>query len=260
MAPAVLWELGADVVTIGVEPDGFNINRGCGATQPGALQSQVVAHGAHLGIALDGDADRLQMVDEHGALIDGDQVMALIARSWREGGRLSGGCVAATVMSNLGLERFLGGLGLGLERAPVGDRYVLEAMRARGCNLGGEQSGHIILTDYATTGDGLIAALQVLAVIVAAGRPASEVLRVFTPLPQILKNIRLANGSKPLEVPAVKQAIAAAEARLKGSGRILVRKSGTEPLIRVMAEGEDPALVGRVVDDVAAAIAAAAGG
>ena len=259
MAPAVLWELGAEVVTIGVEPDGYNINRECGATHPATLQSQVVAHGAHLGIALDGDADRLQMVDEHGSIIDGDQVMGLIARSWADSGRLLGGCVAATVMSNLGLERYLKGFGIGLLRAAVGDRYVLEAMRAQGCNLGGEQSGHIILTDYATTGDGLIAALQVLAVIAGAGKPASEVLRVFAPLPQILKNVRFANGGRPLEAPAVKAAIAAAEQSLNGTGRVLVRKSGTEPLVRVMAEGEDAALVRRVVDDVAAAIAAVNG-
>jgi phosphoglucosamine mutase len=259
MAPAVLWELGAEVITVGVEPDGYNINRECGATHPAVLQSQVVAHGAHLGIALDGDADRLQMVDEHGAIIDGDQVMGLIARSWQESGRLLGGCVAATVMSNLGLERYLKGFGVGLLRSAVGDRYVLEAMRAQGCNLGGEQSGHIILTDYATTGDGLIAALQVLAVIAGAGKPASEVLRVFSPMPQILKNVRFANGGKPLEASTVKAAIAAAEQTLNGTGRVLVRKSGTEPLVRVMAEGEDEALVQRVVDDVAAAIAAANG-
>lgn len=257
IAPAVLWELGAEVVTVGVEPDGYNINRECGATHPATLQSQVVAHGAHLGIALDGDADRLQMVDEHGAIIDGDQVMGLIARSWHDSGRLTGGHVAATVMSNLGLERYLGGFGVGMLRAAVGDRYVLEAMRAHGCNLGGEQSGHIILTDYATTGDGVVAALQVLAVIASAGKPASEVLRVFTPLPQVLKNVRFANGGTPLEAPSVKAAIAAAEKKLTGAGRILVRKSGTEPLVRVMAEGEDAALVGHIVDDVAAAIAAA---
>ena len=257
IAPAVLWELGADVVTVGVEPDGYNINRECGATHPATLQSQVVAHGADLGIALDGDADRLQMVDEHGAIIDGDQVMGLIARSWHDAGRLTGGRVAATVMSNLGLERYLQGFGVGLLRAAVGDRYVLEAMRSHGCNLGGEQSGHILLTDYATTGDGLVAALQVLAVIAAAGKPASEVLRVFTPLPQILKNVRFANGGTPLDAPSVKAAITAAEKRLNGTGRLLVRKSGTEPLVRVMAEGEDATLVGTVVDDVAAAIAAA---
>ena len=258
IAPAVLWELGADVITIGVDPDGFNINQGCGATSPDILQSQVVAHNAHLGIALDGDADRLQMADETGHLIDGDQVMALIARSWHDAGRLSAKCITATVMSNLGLERYLGDFGVGLVRAPVGDRYVLEAMREHRCNLGGEQSGHIILADYATTGDGLIAALQVLAVLVAAGRPASEVLRVFTPLPQILKNIRV-NGVA-LDSQAVKAAIAAAESQLGGAGRLLVRRSGTEQLIRVMAEGEDRVLVDRIVDDVAAAIVQAAGG
>ena len=258
IAPAVLWELGADVVTIGVDPDGFNINHACGATSPDALQSQVVAHGAHIGIALDGDADRLQLVDETGHLIDGDQVMALIARSWHEARRLTGGCIAATVMSNLGLEKFISGLGLKLVRAPVGDRYVLEAMRERRCNLGGEQSGHIIMSDYATTGDGLIAALQVLAVLVAAGRPASEMLRVFSPFPQIMKNIRV-NGGAPLDAHSVKAAIAAAQSQLGAAGRLLVRRSGTEPLIRVMAEGEDKALVDRIVADVAAAIAQAAG-
>ncbi len=258
IAPAVLWELGADVVTIGVEPDGFNINQKCGAAFPATLQEQVVTHGADLGIALDGDADRLQMIDETGHLIDGDQVMALIARTWHQAQRLSGGCVAATVMSNLGLERYVKGLGLDFIRAPVGDRYVVEAMRERGCNLGGEQSGHIVLADYATTGDALIAALQVLAVLVAAGRKASETLRVFAPLPQIMKNVRI-NGGLPLESRTVKAAIAAAETSLGGAGRLLVRKSGTEPLIRVMAEGEDPTLVGRIVDDVAAAIAHAAG-
>lgn len=254
IAPAVLWELGADVIPIGVDPDGFNINQECGATHPEALRSQVVAHGAHLGIALDGDADRLQMVDETGHLIDGDQVMALIAKSWHDAGRLRGDCLAATVMSNFGLERYLAAAGVRMVRAPVGDRYVLEAMREHGCNLGGEQSGHIILADYATTGDALISALQVLAVLVTARRPASEVLRVFTPLPQIMKNVRI-NGTRPLELPVVKSAIAAAETRLGRTGRLLVRPSGTEPLIRVMAEGEDERLVGGIVDDVAAAIA-----
>ena len=257
IAPAVLWELGADVIPIAVDPDGFNINQGCGAAHPDALRSQVVAHGAHLGIALDGDADRLQMVDETGHSIDGDQVMGLIAKSWHDAGRLRGGCLAATVMSNLGLERHLAGFGVKLVRAPVGDRYVLEAMRERGCNLGGEQSGHIILADYATTGDALISALQVLAVIVEARRPASEVLRVFTPLPQVMKNVRV-NGTTPLEMPAVKSAIAAAEQKLGGRGRLLVRRSGTEPLIRVMAEGEDEHQVGGIVDDLAAVIARAA--
>jgi phosphoglucosamine mutase len=257
IAPTVLWELGADVIPIGVDPDGFNINKACGAADPEALRGQVVAHGAHLGIALDGDADRLQMVDETGHLIDGDQVMALIAGSWHEAGRLRGGRLAATVMSNLGLERFLAARGLGLVRAPVGDRYVLEAMREHGCNIGGEQSGHVILADYATTGDALISALQVLAVLVTARRPASEVLRVFAPLPQVMKNVRV-NGGTPLEAVAVRSAIATAESKLGTAGRLLVRRSGTEPLIRVMAEGEDARLVGLVVDEVAAAIARAA--
>jgi len=257
-APTVLWELGAEVVPIGVEPDGFNINRACGATDPRAMQEQVVAHGAHVGIALDGDADRLIMVDEQGRAIDGDQVIALIARSWAETGRLAGGGVAGTVMANLGLERFLGGIGLTLARAAVGDRYVLEMMRSRGYNLGGEQSGHIILSDYTTTGDGLVAALQVLAVILQRGRAASEVCRVFVPLPQTLRNVRL-NGGDPMAAPAVQDAIRAAEGALAGSGRLLVRKSGTEPVVRVMAEGEDEATVRRVVDDLAAAIARAVG-
>jgi phosphoglucosamine mutase len=257
-APTVLWELGAEVTSIGVEPDGFNINRGCGATDPRALQEQVVARGAHCGIGLDGDADRLIMVDEHGHVIDGDQVMALIARSWAEGGRLSGGGIAGTVMSNLGLERFLGGLGLILGRAAVGDRYVLEMMRSRGYNVGGEQSGHIILSDYTTTGDGLVAALQVLAVLLQRGRPASEVARVFAPLPQTLRNVRLGGGD-PMATQAVQDAIRAAEATLARGGRLLVRKSGTEPVVRVMAEGEDEATVTRVVEELAATIARAAG-
>lgn len=257
LAPKILWELGAEVVPIGVDPDGFNINRACGATHPEALQSQVVAHGAHLGIALDGDADRLQMVDETGHLIDGDQVIGLIVRSWRDAKRLTSKCIAGTVMSNFGLERYLGTMGLELVRASVGDRYVLELMRQHGCNIGGEPSGHIILSDYATTGDGLIAALQALAVMVTDGRCASEVLRVFAPLPQIMKNVRL-NGGAPLDDKAVRAAIASGETRLGATGRLLVRKSGTEPLIRVMAEGENEKLVGQVVDDVATAIALAA--
>ena len=257
IAPAVLWELGAEVVSIGVEPNGFNINKDCGATHTEMLRAQVRQHKAHLGVALDGDADRLQMVDENGALIDGDQVMGLIARSWRQSGALQGGAVVATVMSNFAFERFLGGLGVGLMRTPVGDRYVLEAMRQHGCNVGGEQSGHVILSDYATTGDGLITALQVLAVIVASGRPASEALRVFEPSPQIMKNVRI-NGGAPLEAAQVQAAIKAAEARLGAAGRMLVRKSGTEPLIRVMAEGEDETLVAQLVDEVADAVARAA--
>jgi phosphoglucosamine mutase len=259
MAPAVLWELGAEVITVGADPDGYNINQGCGATHPETLQGQVVAHGADLGIALDGDADRVQLIDEEGYLVDGDQLMGLIARSWHEGNRLAGKSIVGTVMSNLGLEKYLGSLGIGLLRAPVGDRYVVEMMREKGCNVGGEQSGHLILSDYATTGDGLVAALQALAVIVAAGRPASEVLRVFTPLPQVLKNVKV-NGGALLEMQPVRAAIAAAETQLGASGRLLVRKSGTEPLIRVMAEGEDEDLVVRVVDDVAAVIARAANG
>jgi phosphoglucosamine mutase len=253
VAPLVLWELGAEVAAIGDAPDGFNINRECGATAPAALQSRVIAEKAHLGLALDGDADRLILVDEKGQIVDGDQIMALIARSWAERGRLKGGAVVATVMSNLGLERFLTGLKLNLLRTPVGDRYVVERMRAEGCNIGGEQSGHIILSDYGTTGDGLIAALQLLAVIVRAGKPVSETARLFQPLPQLLKNLKF-NGGQPLERDEVKAAIKDGEAALGDRGRVLIRKSGTEPVIRIMAEGEDEALVGRVVEDIAQAI------
>jgi phosphoglucosamine mutase len=248
-----LWELGAEVIPLGVGPDGFNINHNCGAVATESMRSAVVTHGADLGLALDGDADRLMVSDERGNLLDGDQLMALVARSWAETGRLSGGGVVATVMSNLGLERFLGGLGLTLVRTPVGDRYVVEHMRAGGFNVGGEQSGHIILSDYATTGDGLIAALQVLAEIVRSGRPASEAGRLFSPLPQLLRNLRF-NGGAPLNDMRVQDAIRAGEAVLGQSGRLLIRKSGTEPVIRVMAEGEDAALIGRVVDDIATAI------
>jgi len=256
IAPTVLAELGAEVVPIAVEPDGFNINDGCGATAPDALCAAVVRHQADIGLALDGDADRLIVADEHGAIVDGDQLMAIVALRWAETGRLAGGGVVATVMSNLGLERLLAGAGLALHRTPVGDRYVVEQMRGGGFNVGGEQSGHIILSDFGTTGDGLIAALQLLAVIVESGRPASEVCRAFTPLPQLLKSLRF-NGGQPLEDAGVKAAILAAEASLSGCGRLLVRKSGTEPVIRVMAEGEDEILVGRVVEDLANAIAAA---
>jgi phosphoglucosamine mutase len=259
VAPTVLWELGAEVVPVGVDPDGFNINRQCGATYPETVATQVVAHGADLGIALDGDADRLQMVDAQGRRIDGDQIMALIARSWAATGRLRGGGVVGTVMSNLGLERFLARHGLKLARVPVGDRYVVEAMRGGDHNLGGEQSGHVILSDYCTTGDGLIAALQVLAVIVQEGRSAAEVCRAFDPLPQLLRNVRF-NGGAPLELPAVKRAIRQAESDLAGSGRLLIRKSGTEAVIRVMAEAEDEKLVGRVVEQVAVAIEQASAG
>ena len=253
VAPEVLWELGADVVPIGVIPDGFNINDNCGSTSTDAMCSQVVAHGADLGIALDGDADRVLIADETGRLMDGDQLMGLIARDWAGRGKLQGGGVVATVMSYLGLERYLEGLGLDLFRTQVGDRYVVETMREGTFNLGGEQSGHIIMSNYGTTGDGLVAALQVLAVLVATGKKASEVCRVFEPLPQLLKNVRFNNG-EPLEDRAVKDAIADGEDRLKNSGRLLIRKSGTEPLIRVMAEGEDQPLVDKVVNDIVAVI------
>ena len=256
VAPMALWELGADVVAIGVDPDGFNVNAGVGSTHPAALQERVVASGADIGIALDGDADRLIVADENGTLVDGDQLMALIAGDWARRGKLKGGGLVATVMSNLGLERYLGAQGLGLERTAVGDRYVLETMRAKGYNIGGEQSGHIILSDHATTGDGLVAALQILGQLVQSGKRASELLHLFDPLPQLLKNVRFSGGA-PLETLAVQQAIADGEARLNGHGRLLIRKSGTEPLIRVMAEGEDIAEVTAVVDDICAAVAAA---
>ncbi|SHJ52424.1 phosphoglucosamine mutase [Roseomonas rosea] len=242
VAPTVLWELGAEVVSIGVAPDGFNINEGCGSTAPGALAALVRERRADLGIALDGDADRLVLVDETGAVVDGDQILALIASSWAAEGKLRGGGVVATVMSNLGLERFLQTKGLTLHRTKVGDRYVGEAMRERGCNLGGEQSGHVILSDHGTTGDGLVAALQVLSVLVEEKRPASEMLRRFAPLPQKLVNVRFAGGA-PLKDERVVEAIAAAEAELGARGRVLIRPSGTEPLIRVMVEAEEEALV-----------------
>jgi phosphoglucosamine mutase len=258
VAPTVLWELGADVVAIANEPNGTNINAACGAVHTERLCDQVKSSGAHLGIALDGDADRVIVVDETGTVIDGDQLMGLIAESWQSAGRLAGDGIAATVMSNLGLERHLAGLGLKLHRTSVGDRYVVEAMRRLGLNIGGEQSGHIILSDFATTGDGLMAALQVLAVLIKADRPASEAGRVFAPLPQLLKNVRYQQGAKPpLEQARVKDAIAAGEAALNGCGRLLIRKSGTETLIRVMAEGEDRVLVARVVDDIVEAVEAA---
>ncbi|MGH3627109.1 MAG: phosphoglucosamine mutase, partial [Sciscionella sp.] len=248
VAPTVLWELGATVVPLGVAPDGFNINRDCGSTRPETLCAQVREHGADIGLALDGDADRLLIADEHGELIDGDQILALIARSWGAADRLRGGGIAATVMSNLGLERFLTALGLTLHRTRVGDRYVAERMRESGMNIGGEQSGHVILSDFATTGDGLVAALQVLAVLVQQGRRASEVCRVFTPLPQQLRNIRFA-GTSPLRNERIQAAIRATETDLNGAGRVLIRESGTEPMIRVMAEAEDEALVIRVVEE-----------
>jgi phosphoglucosamine mutase len=257
VAPTVLWELGATVIPVGVAPDGFNINRGCGSTVPDYLCAQVVAHGADFGVALDGDADRLLISDERGELIDGDQILALIARSWSESGRLSGGGIVATVMSNLGLEHFLRGRGIALHRTQVGDRYVAERMRAQGINIGGEQSGHLILSDFVTTGDGLVAALQVLAVIVEQGRAPSEVCRVFTPLPQRLRSVRFA-GHSPLRDAGVEQAIADAELELAGTGRLLIRESGTEPVVRVMAEAEDEALVQRVVDSLCERIAGVA--
>jgi phosphoglucosamine mutase len=258
VAPEALWELGAEVVPIGVSPNGLNINEECGSTKPQLLQETVVASGADIGIAVDGDADRLIVVDEQGHIIDGDQLMALIALGLQARGELKGDGVVATVMSNLGLERKLGQAGLKLLRTKVGDRYVLEEMRKSGCNVGGEQSGHIILSDHATTGDGLVAGLQVLAALVEAERPASELLRQFEPLPQLLKNVRFNGGAEPLETDSVKKQIAAAEAELEGRGRLVIRKSGTEPLIRVMAEGDDPALVERVVNDICEAVRAAA--
>lgn len=257
VAPEVLWELGADIIKIGVEPNGKNINDGCGSTATEAMQTAVVKHGAHIGIALDGDADRVLISDEKGQLVDGDQLMGLIGADWHRRGLLQGGSVVATVMSNLGLEKFLQGQGLGLMRTPVGDRYVVEAMRAHGCNVGGEQSGHLVLGDFATTGDGLVAALQVLAVLIADGKPASEACRRFDPFPQLLKNVHF-SGASPLSLPAVEKAIQDAEGRLKGTGRVLIRKSGTEPLIRVMAEGEDQALVTDVVDTLIEIIGSAA--
>jgi len=257
VAPTVLWELGAEVIPVGVDPDGYNINSGCGSTSTEFMQSQVAAHNADIGIALDGDADRVLVSDERGKMVDGDQIMAAVAEYWERDGRLTGGGVVATVMSNLGFERFLEELKLSLVRTKVGDRYVVEHMRANGFNLGGEQSGHIVLSDYSTTGDGLIAALQVLAVIRSSERPASEVCRKFEPLPQLLKNVKV-SAKAEWETDSVKQAIAAGEAKLQNAGRILIRESGTEPLVRVMAEGEDAALISHIVDDIASEIERAA--
>jgi phosphoglucosamine mutase len=256
VAPTALWELGADLIQLGVDPNGTNINDGVGSTAPQTLQAKVIETRADLGIALDGDADRLIVVDEKGQVVDGDQLMALIATAAARDGRLRGGGIVATVMSNLGLERHLGEHDVALHRTPVGDRYVVEAMRAGGFNIGGEQSGHIVLADHATTGDGLIAALQVLAELVASKDRASKLLKRFDPLPQLLKNVRFAGG-KPLDRDTVKSAIADGEAELGDRGRLLIRKSGTEPLIRVMAEGEDEALVAQVVDRICDAVAQA---
>ena len=256
-APAALWELGADVVSIGVTPDGYNINRDVGSTATNALVQKVHEVRADVGIALDGDADRVVIVDEKGQVVDGDQLMALVAAYWHGENRLTGGGIVTTVMSNLGLERFLDGLGLSLARTPVGDRYVSEYMRANGFNVGGEQSGHIILSDFNTTGDGLIAALQVLAVVCKEGRPVSEVCHRFEPVPQILKNVRY-EGGQPLDDEAVKTMIEAARARLGKAGRLVIRPSGTEPVIRIMGEGDDSDLVETVVDDIVGALSKAA--
>ena len=258
VAPTVLWELEADVIPIGVDPDGFNINKGCGSTSPEYLCEQVVAHGADVGIALDGDADRLILADENGQVVDGDQLMAAIGDYWAESGALRGGGIVATVMSNLGLERHLASKGLELIRTQVGDRYVVEHMRQHGFNIGGEQSGHIVMSDFGTTGDGLVAALQVLALVVAEDRPVSEVCRRFQPVPQVLKNVRY-SGPSPLETARINNAIQAQRSRLGDQGRLLVRPSGTEPLIRVMAEGDDSELVHSVVDELIGMIEAVAG-
>ncbi|MCY4239036.1 MAG: phosphoglucosamine mutase [Rhodospirillaceae bacterium] len=259
-APAVLFELGAEVIPIAVSPNGFNINKDCGAAAPEVLATAVVTHGAHVGIALDGDADRVQMVDEKGQVIDGDQLMALIARSWRCANKLRGGGVVTTVMSNMGLERYLKEMTLSLIRTKVGDRYVVEHMRSHGFNVGGEQSGHIVLTDYNTTGDGLIAALQVLAELVRSDRPTSEVTRLFEPVPQRLRSVRFKTNDKkmPLEASGVRRAVAEGESRLGDSGRIVIRKSGTEPVIRIMVEGDDEDMVIDIVELIYASIEDAA--
>jgi len=257
-APEVLWELGADVIPVGVTPNGKNINLNCGSTKPQLAAETVVAHGADVGICLDGDADRVVVVDEHGQVADGDQLMALLATSWARADRLEGGALVATVMSNLGLERHLTAQGLRLERTAVGDRYVVERMREGRFNLGGEQSGHIVMSDYATTGDGLMAGLHFLAEMVHSGRKASELSVQFETVPQLLKNLRYSEGQAPLEAANVKAAIADAEARLNGQGRLLIRKSGTEPLIRVMAECEDDVLLVQVVEGIVTEVEAVA--
>ena len=253
-APEVLWELGAEVIPVGTAPNGKNINEGCGSTKPQTAIETVIAHGADVAICLDGDADRVLIVDERGQVADGDQIMALMATRWAAEGRLKGNALVATVMSNLGLEQHLAGLGIGLERTAVGDRYVVERMRTGGFNLGGEQSGHIVMTDYSTTGDGLMAGLQFVAEMVRTGKRASELARTFEPVPQLLKNVRFQAGQVPLDTEVVKFAIAEAQARVAGIGRVLIRKSGTEPLIRVMAECSDDLVLAAVVDDIVAAI------
>jgi phosphoglucosamine mutase len=257
VAPTALYELGAEVIEVGVTPDGANINEECGSTHPAAMARAVKDYRADIGIALDGDADRLVICDEKGQVVDGDQIMAIIAKAWHDQGRLTGGGVVATVMSNLGLERFMKKLDLTLERTQVGDRYVMEKMRAGGFNLGGEQSGHVILSDVSTTGDGMIAALQVLAVLIKSGKPMSTLARQFEPVPQLLENVRH-SGGKPLEKAEVKQAIADAEAQLNGSGRLVIRASGTEPLIRIMAEGDDAVLVSKLVKELVGVVKKAA--
>ncbi|KII12187.1 phosphoglucosamine mutase [Phaeobacter sp. S60] len=256
-APEILWELGAEVIPVGVSPDGTNINRDCGSTHPGTAAETVVAHGAHVGICLDGDADRVILIDETGKVADGDQLMALLATRWAEDGVLAGNALVSTVMSNLGLERHLAARGIDLQRTAVGDRYVVERMRDGGFNLGGEQSGHIVMTDYATTGDGLMAGLHFLAEMVRADKPASQLAQQFTPVPQLLKNVRFAAGQTPLESDQVQTAIKVAEETLAGQGRLLIRKSGTEPLVRVMAECEDAETLTATVDSVVAAVEAA---
>ncbi|MEQ9040467.1 MAG: phosphoglucosamine mutase [Silicimonas sp.] len=255
-APQVLWELGAEVVPVGVSPNGLNINKGCGSTDTRLAAETVVGHGADVGICLDGDADRIMILDENGIVADGDQIMGLFAARWAGEGRLAGNTLVATVMSNLGLERYLDQQGIALKRTSVGDRYVVEAMRQRGFNLGGEQSGHIVMTDFATTGDGLLAGLQFLAEMKRTGKRASALRQVFQPVPQLLKNVRFNPSTAPLEVASVQEAIRNAEVRLNGSGRLLIRKSGTEPLIRVMAECEDDVLLSAVVEDVVRAVEA----
>lgn len=258
VAPELLWELGATVIPVGVAPNGFNINEGCGSTEPRTAAETIVTHGADVGICLDGDADRVMILDETGAVADGDQIMGLFASRWAEKGILGGDTLVVTVMSNLGLERFLGDKGLNLLRTNVGDRYVVEAMRAGGFNLGGEQSGHIVMTDYATTGDGLLAGLQFLSAMIETGKPASELCRVFDTVPQVLKNVRYGAGADPLSAPSVQASIAQAEADLVGKGRLLIRKSGTEPLIRVMAECVNDKMLHDVVDGIVAEVEAVA--